>query len=73
MAADPDGHLLLEAGEDPGRFHLTLDLARADASRETVIAGEYELDLIEDRRPERYGAITRARAGARPTGSALAT
>ena len=71
LAADPDGRLLLEAGPEPGRFLLTLDLAAADATREVVEPGNYELDLIADRRPERYGAITAPRPGHRPTGSRL--
>ena len=61
----PDGRLLLEANAEPGRYHLEFDLSLADATREIVRLGEYELDLIEDRRPECYGAITRATPDAR--------
>jgi predicted amidohydrolase len=69
LAADPDGRLLLEAEAEPGRHHLELDLSLADATREVVRPGEWELDLIEDRQPERYGAVTRATPDARRTGS----
>lgn len=69
LAADPDGRLLLEAGAEPGRHHLELDLSIADATRKVMRPGEYELDLIEDRRPECYGAITRATPDATRTGS----
>jgi predicted amidohydrolase len=68
-AADPDGRLLLAAGDIPGRYHLELDLTAADATRDVVRPGEYELDLIQDRRPEMYESITRATPDARPTGS----
>lgn len=71
LAADPAGRLLLEAGADPGRHHLDLDLSLADTTREVVRPGEYELDLIEDRRPECYRALTRSTPGARRTGSRL--
>lgn len=69
LAADPNGRLLLEAGAEPGRYHLELDLSSAETTREVVRAGEYELDLIQDRRPECYGAITRATPDAKRTGS----
>lgn len=69
LAADPDGRLLLQAGAEAGRFHVEMALSEADRTHETVAAGEYELDLIEDRRPDMYGAITAARPGSSPTGS----
>jgi predicted amidohydrolase len=68
-AADPDGRLLLASGDLPGRYHLELELSLADATRDVVRPGEYELDLIDDRRPSMYQAITRASPDARPTGS----
>lgn len=68
-AADPDGNLLFEAGAEAGRFHIEIDLAAADDTRDVVSAGEYELDLIEDRRPECYEPITRPIDGASRTGS----
>lgn len=71
LAADPDGTLLHEAGPEPGRFIVEMDLARADETREVVAPGEYELDLIADRRPELYGEITRENDPAARTGSRL--
>lgn len=69
MLADMEGDLLLEAGAEAGRFHAEIDLARAAVSREVVRPGEYELDLIEDRQPETYAAITRPLEAPRRTGS----
>ncbi len=69
VAADPDGRLLYEAGPAAGRFMVDMDLARADETREVVTPGVYELDLIDDRRPELYGEITRDNDPARRTGS----
>ncbi len=71
-AADPDGRLILEAGDEAGRFHVTVDPAAAADSREVVIPGEYELDLIQDRRPELYEPIARPTPEARRTGSRAA-
>ena len=68
-AADPEGRVVLEAGDASGRFHCEIDLARVEQSREIVKPGDYELDLIDDRQPQLYGAITRERPTARPTGS----
>ncbi len=68
-AADPEGQVVLEGSEAAGRFHAEIDLARADQSREIVRSGEYELDLIHDRQPHLYGAITRTQPDAQPTGS----
>lgn len=59
MAADPNGDVVMEAGADPGRFSFDVDLASVDPSREVVMAGEYELDLIADRQPEFYEPLTR--------------
>lgn len=69
IAAGPDGELLHEAGAEPGRFVVEMDLARADDTLEVVAPGEYELDLIDDRRPELYGEITRENDPAARTGS----
>jgi len=71
-AADPEGGLLLEAGPEAGRFHFSIDLRAADQTREVVSPGAYELDLIEDRRPDLYGPLTQPRPDARRTGSRLA-
>jgi len=67
--ADPEGCMVLEAGATAGRFHCEVDLARVEPSREVVTPGEFEVDLIDDRRPDSYGAITRERPAAVPTGS----
>ncbi len=71
-AADPDGRLILDAGDEAGRFHVTVDPAAAADSREVVIPGEYELDLIQDRRPELYEPIARPTPEAHRTGSRAA-
>ncbi len=67
-AADPDGRLLMAGGEGPGRFLVEMDLSRADPTLEVVAPGEYELDLLQDRWPHLYRAITDERAVSR-TGS----
>ncbi len=56
-AADPFGELLFEAGAEPGRHHLELDLASARESRVVVEPDVYEYDRIGDRRPETYGPL----------------
>lgn len=69
-AADPGGALLLDAGAEEGRFALRLDLGAADETREVVEPGAYELDLVQDRRPERYEPLVRPLERPRRTGSA---
>jgi predicted amidohydrolase len=69
LAADRDGKVLMEADDQPGRFHFDIDLSSVDRTREVVSPGEYELDLIQDRRPELYEPITRAVPDADRTGS----
>jgi hypothetical protein len=44
------------------------DLGAADRNREIVEPGEYELDLVADRRPDCYGVLTEPAEGER-TGS----
>lgn len=56
-AADPFGELLFEAGAEPGRHHLELDLAAARESHVVVEPDVYEYDRIADRRPETYGPL----------------
>jgi predicted amidohydrolase len=56
-AADASGRLLLEAGAEPGRYHVEFDLAESDPSRVVVSEGRYELDYLADRRPERYAPM----------------
>ena len=67
-AADPDGNLLAEGGEDPCRMHVTFDLPAADRNRVVRAEGEYEYDYIADRRPDVYGRLTE-RSSEAPTGS----
>lgn len=69
LAADRDGEVIMEAGDEAGRFHFSIDLASVDRTREVVMPGEYELDLIQDRWPELYAPITRPTEGAERTGS----
>ncbi len=56
-AADADGRLLLEAGAEPGRYHVEFHLAASDPSRVVVSEGRYELDFLADRRPDRYAPM----------------
>ncbi len=56
-AADPSGDLLLDAGAEPGRFHLAVDLSEARSTRVVVRPGAYEYDRLADRRPEAYGGL----------------
>ncbi len=68
-AADADGRLLLEAGAEPGRYHVEFDVAASDPSRVVVREGEYELDYLGDRRPERYTPMFEPVPEAGKTGS----
>lgn len=56
-AAGPMGELLMEAGEEPGRYHVEIDPLSADRTRVVVTPGEYEYDRVVDRRPEAYGPL----------------
>lgn len=69
LAADRDGRVLMEAGDQPGRFHFDIDLASVDETREVVSPGEYELDLLQDRWPDLYEPLTRVVPGVNRTGS----
>ena len=70
LAADPDGNVIMQAGAEAGRTHF--DVARADATREVVAPGEYELDLVLDRQPDFYEPLTRPVSSETRTGSRLA-
>ncbi len=51
----PDGELLAEASPDSETIlYADIDLSRSDEKRRINIPGEYELDLVADRRPELY-------------------
>ena len=67
-AADPRGRLLLEAGAEPGRYHVAFDLVSVERSRIVVTPGVYEYDRIADRRPDRYRALVESASGGERTG-----
>lgn len=68
-AAGPLGELLLDAGAEPGRYPLRLDLERAAGSRVVVSPERYEYDRIADRRPDAYRSLVEPAPGAARTGS----
>ncbi|MDX1394692.1 MAG: carbon-nitrogen hydrolase family protein [Gemmatimonadota bacterium] len=72
LAADRDGKVIMEAGDRAGRYAFDVDLESVDVTREVVMPGEYELDLIQDRWPELYGPITEPMEGVDRTGSGRA-
>lgn len=54
----PNGEVLAQAGRDQEELLVAdLDLHLADQKHRTFIAGEYELDMHIDRRPDLYGPI----------------
>lgn len=56
---DPNGDVLARAGAtDPAILFGEVDPARARRKRLVRVPGVYELDRINDRRPEHYGIIT---------------
>jgi predicted amidohydrolase len=59
LIVGPDGEVVAEASPDDEEMLMAdLDLARSDRKRRTFIPGEYELDILADRRPELYGPVT---------------
>jgi predicted amidohydrolase len=55
----PDGEMLAEAPSDTETIlYADVDLSRSDAKQRVYIPGEYELDLIKDRRPELYSSLS---------------
>jgi 5-aminopentanamidase len=55
LILDPDGGVLAQAGEQEETLLVAeIDPARADRKQRVFIPGEYELDLIADRRPDLY-------------------
>ncbi len=59
----PDGEMIAEAPPDrPAILYADIDLSRSDEKRRIFIPGEYELDLVKDRRPELYRDLSRAKA-----------
>ncbi len=59
LAVGPDGEVIAEAGKDEETILLVdADLTRSQMKRRVFIPGEYEIDLIADRRPDLYGPIS---------------
>ncbi len=57
----PDGEMLAEAPPDAETIlYADVDLSRTDSKQRVYIPGEYELDLIKDRRPELYASLSDA-------------
>jgi predicted amidohydrolase len=60
----PDGEVLQQAGEqDETLLVAEIDPGRADRKERVFLPGEYELDLMADRRPDLYGRLVEADAG----------
>jgi len=54
----PNGAMIAEAPPDRSAIlYADVDLSRSDEKRRIFVPGEYELDLIKDRRPELYREI----------------
>ncbi len=59
MIVSPDGETLAEAGTNEEALLIAeVDLRRSDEKHRVFVPGEYELDMLRDRRPELYGRIT---------------
>ena len=59
LIVGPDGEVLAEASTDDETMLIAdLNLARSDVKHRVFDPGEYEVDLIGDRRPELYGRLT---------------
>jgi N-carbamoylputrescine amidase len=57
----PDGEMIAEAPTDRSTIlYADVDLSRSDEKRRIFAPGEYELDLVKDRRPELYQDLSRA-------------
>ena len=58
LIVGPDGEVLAEApSEGETMLVADLDLQRSDAKHRVFEPGEYEVDLLGDRRPEQYGRL----------------
>ncbi len=56
----PDGEVLAQAGgEEETILYADIDPSLSDQKQRVFIAGEYELDIFNDRRPKLYGEIVR--------------
>ena len=58
--ADPLGRTLAKAGDGEEIIYAELDLALARDKHTVIRPGEFEFNLLADRRPEFYGTITKA-------------
>ncbi len=59
LIAGPEGEILAEATADQEQMLIAdVDPARSDQKKRLFIPGEYELDLIGDRRPDLYAPLT---------------
>jgi len=59
LIAGPDGEMLAQATPDQEQMLIAdIDPARSDQKKRVLIPGEYELDLIGDRRPDLYAPLT---------------
>jgi 5-aminopentanamidase len=68
----PDGEVLQQAGEqDEALLVAEIDLGRADRKQRVFIPGEYELDLIADRRPDLYRRLADTEPHTPSGGSAM--
>jgi predicted amidohydrolase len=58
----PDGEMIAEAPPDrPSILYADVDLSRSDEKARIFVPGEYELDLVKDRRPELYQGLAGAK------------
>ncbi|MEW6567794.1 MAG: carbon-nitrogen hydrolase family protein [Chloroflexota bacterium] len=59
LIVGPDGEVLAEAGRTEETMLIAdLDFSRSDQKHRIFKPGEYEIDLLEDRRPDLYRPIT---------------
>jgi predicted amidohydrolase len=60
LVVDPSGSILSEAsGAQSETLICDLDLRASDEKRRIFVPGEYELDLVADRRPDLYHVLTK--------------
>jgi predicted amidohydrolase len=59
LIVGPDGEVLAEArGDEETMLVAEVDPSHSDAKRRVFRPGEYEVDLLADRRPELYGRLS---------------
>jgi predicted amidohydrolase len=64
QVVDFDGRVVAQGGAREELLFADLDLPAADHNRIVNVPGQYELDRIEHRRPDAYGAIVEPNRGA---------